>query len=185
MDKNQEAHPMTRTDNVAMLKILIMVLLAGCTPSGPRAQGPAVPTAVIRADARPTAVLPDDTSLTLELAISDEEKSRGLMFRPSLPADRGMLFLYYDEPGDVGIWMKNTYVSLDIIFLDETGSIVSITENAPPCKADPCPTYGPGQPAHAVLEVAAGTVARHGLVGGAMIRFENVPGYPPATATVD
>jgi uncharacterized membrane protein (UPF0127 family) len=168
-----------------LMMLLTVTLLAGCTPSGPRAQGPAVPTAVIRAEARPTAVLPDDTRITLDLAISAEEKSRGLMFRPSLPADRGMLFLYVDEPGEVGIWMKNTYVSLDIVFLDETGSIISITENAPPCEADPCPTYGPGQPAHAVLEVAAGTAARHGLTRGVTLRFENAAGYPQAAATAD
>lgn len=176
---------MTRTEKAMLMMLIIVTLLAGCTPGGPRAQGPAVPTAVIRAEARPAAVLPDNTRLTLELAISQEEKSRGLMFRPSLPADRGMLFLYYDEPGEVGIWMKNTYVSLDIIFLDETGSIISISENAPPCKADPCPTYGPGRPAHAVLEVAAGTAERHGLTEDVTLRFENVSGYPPAAATAD
>jgi uncharacterized membrane protein (UPF0127 family) len=93
-----------------------------------------------------------------------------------------MLFLYHDEPGEVGIWMKNTWISLDIVFLDDTGAIISITENAPPCEADPCPTYGPGQIAHAVLELTAGTAARHGLTAGDRLRFENVSGYPPAAS---
>jgi uncharacterized membrane protein (UPF0127 family) len=56
--------------------------------------------------------------------------------------------------------------------------VIDVVENAPPCAADPCPTYSPTDPALAVLELAAGTARTHDVVRGAMIIFERVPDYP-------
>jgi uncharacterized membrane protein (UPF0127 family) len=125
----------------------------------------------------PQAILPDDLMIDLELALTAEEISNGLMFRPSLPGDRGMLFLF-DAPRLPSFWMKNMLIPLDLIFLDEGGTVVDVVADAPPCADDPCPTYPPSEPAMAVLEMVAGSAAAHGLEPGAIIRFERVPGYP-------
>jgi len=127
----------------------------------------------------PHAVLPDGFEVTVEVAVTDEERRLGLMFRPSLPESRGMLFRF-ERRGILSIWMKNTYVPLDIVFLDERGVVVDISANAVPCKADPCPHYTPRKPANAVLELAAGTAAHHGLGPGSVIAFTGVSGYPAA-----
>jgi len=125
----------------------------------------------------PQAVLPDGFAIDLELALTPEEISNGLMFRPSLPEDRGMLFLF-EEPRLPAFWMKNTLIPLDLVFLGETGVVVDVVANVQPCAADPCPNYPPSNPAKAVLEIVAGAAAAHGLEAGAVIQFERVPGYP-------
>jgi hypothetical protein len=79
--------------------------------------------------------------IDLEVARTAREQEIGLMNRTSLAADRGMLFIF--EPArPVQFWMKNTLINLDMVFLRQ-GTVKYIAHNAPPCKADPCPTYGP------------------------------------------
>ncbi len=129
------------------------------------------------APALPTAVLPDGATVTLELASTQEEISRGLMFRPSLATDRGMLFLFGQERVP-SFWMKNTLIPLDIIFLDSRGHVVDLAASAQPCQAEPCPQYVSKKPAAAVLEMVAGTVARHRLAVGDRLEFARVPQYP-------
>jgi uncharacterized membrane protein (UPF0127 family) len=97
------------------------------------------------------------------LAISPAEKAQGLMFVRDLPPDRGMLFLY-DKPTEAGIWMKNTYLELDILFIAADGRIVKIFERAKPHSLD---TMSPGEPVTAVLELKGGETARRGLKTGA------------------
>jgi uncharacterized membrane protein (UPF0127 family) len=113
----------------------------------------------------------------LELAVTPEEIGTGLMFRPSLPDDQGMLFLFEVERVP-SFWMKNTLIPLDLVFLDGRGRIVEIIENAQPCKVDPCPQYIPSVAAWAVLELKAGAVERHSLAAGDRLRFRRVEGYP-------
>jgi uncharacterized membrane protein (UPF0127 family) len=125
----------------------------------------------------PQAALPDGFMVSLELAATLEETTTGLMFRPSLPENRGMLFLF-DEPRFPAFWMKNTLIPLDLVFLDGSGKIVDVIADVQPCAAEPCPRYPPSSPALAVLEIAAGGAAAHGLEAGAVILFERVPGYP-------
>ena len=96
------------------------------------------------------------------LAISPAEKAQGLMFVRDLPADRGMLFLY-DKASDAGIWMKNTYIELDIVFIAADGRIVKIFERARPHSLE---TMSPGQPVTAVLELRGGESARRGVKKG-------------------
>jgi uncharacterized membrane protein (UPF0127 family) len=129
----------------------------------------------------PEAILPDDFRIALELAITPEEIARGLMFRPSLPEDRGMLFVFDDERVP-NFWMKNTIVALDLIFLDNSGQVVDIIANAQPCAAEPCPHYIPHYPARAVLEIGAGVAEGHHLKEGDLIRFRLVDGFPVQSA---
>jgi hypothetical protein len=115
--------------------------------------------------------LPSGKVLQVEVMIRDEDRAMGLMFRPSLPADRGMLFLF-ETPEFHGIWMKNCRFAIDIVWLDEEKKVVDVKEGAPPCKADPCPVYQPMRRASWVIEMNAGQARREKLVRGAPVSFE-------------
>lgn len=125
----------------------------------------------------PTCNAPSGATITLELALTDEERALGLMFRDVVPPDTGMLFIF-PQDGIWPFWMKDTLVSLDLIWLDASGTVVEIRPAAPPCKLDPCPSFTPVAQARAVLEMVAGSVATHGIKPGVTLRFSNVPGYP-------
>lgn len=107
-------------------------------------------------------ILPNGNMVTAELAVTDAERARGLMFRKSLLPEEGMLFVF-DREDYYGFWMKNTLISLDIIWLDKNKIIVHIEKNVPPCSKDPCPSYEPNFPSSYVLELQAGSVERIGL----------------------
>ena len=98
---------------------------------------------------------------TVEVAATPEQQERGLMFRRSVPADRGMIFPY-DPPQNVSFWMKNTLIPLDIIFIRGDGTIVRIT-NAKALDETPLPS---GEPVAVVLEIRAGRAAELGIKEG-------------------
>jgi uncharacterized protein len=98
----------------------------------------------------------------VELAITDEERGKGLMFRKELPDGRGMLFDFKREQ-QVTMWMKNTFVSLDMIFIRDDGRIARIAENTE-VKSER--TISSGAPVRAVLEVVAGTAKKYGIAVG-------------------
>jgi uncharacterized membrane protein (UPF0127 family) len=103
--------------------------------------------------------------------VKDGDRQMGLMFRPSLPVDRGMLFVF--EHADFhSIWMKNCRFPIDILWLDETGRIVHLAEAVPPCRGDPCPTYGPLRRASYVIELNAGQARHERAVVGTRVSFE-------------
>ncbi len=106
--------------------------------------------------------LPDGKSVATELAVTDDERQLGLMFRDRLDPGQGMLFVF-DEEGMQSFWMKNTLIALDMIWLDKDKRIVHIEPDVPPCKADPCPSYSSNIPAQYVLELKAGVAAMHKL----------------------
>jgi uncharacterized membrane protein (UPF0127 family) len=99
---------------------------------------------------------------TVELAVSDEERQKGLMFRRSLPESQGMLFDFKADQ-DVSMWMRNTYVSLDMIFIRGDGRIQRIAENTQTESDRIIPSGGP---VRAVLEVVAGTAKKFGIAAG-------------------
>lgn len=109
-------------------------------------------------------VTADNLSWTfhVDLAVTPAQRSHGLMFRKTMADDEGMLFLYTRE-APRSFWMKNTYLPLDIIFLDRHGVIVSIAADARPLDETTIPS---GAPAAGVLEVLAGTSRRLGLEPG-------------------
>jgi uncharacterized membrane protein (UPF0127 family) len=96
------------------------------------------------------------------MAETDEQRSRGLMFRRSLPAGHGMLFDFKSDQV-ISMWMRNTYISLDMIFIRNDGTIVRIAENTEPLSER---IISSGGPVRAVLEVIAGTSRRLGLGPG-------------------
>ena len=98
----------------------------------------------------------------VELAVTDEERARGLMERRSLPEGHGMLFKF--EPDQIiTMWMHNTYIPLDMIFIRSDGRILRIAENTKPLSDA---TISSGGPARGVLEVIAGTARKLGLAPG-------------------
>lgn len=107
----------------------------------------------------------------LELAITPDERSRGLMFRKSLGPREGMLFIFETE-GKHNFWMKNTLIPLDIIWISKNGEVVFIKENAQPCKEDYCLAIVPDKDAKYVLEINGGISKEIGLNTGDKISLE-------------
>lgn len=99
------------------------------------------------------------TMFTAEIADTEELRARGLMFRHILPEDRAMLF-DFGTPRPVSMWMKNTIISLDMLFIRSDGTIAAIAENTVPKSLD---VVSVQSPVRGVLEIAAGTVKRLNL----------------------
>lgn len=95
----------------------------------------------------------------IELAVTNEQQAQGLMYRRSLPEGAGMLFLYGRE-WSVSMWMKNTLIPLDMLFIARSGRIVHVAERTVPLSLA---TISAGRPVAAVLELNAGTAARLGI----------------------
>lgn len=106
--------------------------------------------------------LPGNISITAELAVTDEERQQGLMFRDRLNPDQGMLFVF-EEEGFYSFWMKNMKFPIDILWLDGEKKIVHIESGVPPCLAEPCPSYGPKFPSLYVFEIISGGVEKYKL----------------------
>lgn len=105
---------------------------------------------------------PNDYCITAELAVSDEERQLGLMFRERINCDQGMLFVFGEEDFH-SFWMKNVNFPIDILWLDREKRIVHIESNVPPCKESPCPSYSPKVQASYVLELKSGSVKKNQL----------------------
>ena len=112
-------------------------------------------------------------TFSAEVADTDATRERGLMFRQVMPPDQAMLF-DFGKPRPVSMWMKNTYVALDMVFVRQDGSIAAIAENTVPKSLD---TIGVQEPVKAVIELAAGTAKRIGLGKGDHV-FASVLGTP-------
>jgi uncharacterized membrane protein (UPF0127 family) len=104
---------------------------------------------------------------TVELATTPAQMEQGLMFRQRLAADAGMLF-DYRAPAMASMWMKNTLIPLDMLFVDERGRIINIHERAVPGSLDP---IAAAAPARAVIELNGGTAARLGIRPGDRVLF--------------
>ena len=107
----------------------------------------------------------------VEIVTTPETRAQGLMFRKSLAANGGMLFIY---PGEqpVSFWMKNTLIPLDMLFVKADGSIAHIAHNAVPLDETPIDS---GAAVNAVLEVNGGTANALGIKEGDRVEYENQP----------
>lgn len=116
----------------------------------------------------------------LEAEIADTQALReyGLMHREQLDENRGMLFVYPDQ--DLrGVWMKNTLLALDILFLSADHKIVSMLRNLTPCRQKSCPVYTSVVTAQYMLEVNAGFIDRHQIETGQEVMLDYRHGNPP------
>jgi len=100
--------------------------------------------------------------LRVEVARTPEQQAKGLMFRNHLADDRGMLFPH-DKPREVSMWMRNTYISLDMVFINPDGTVHRIAERTEPLSEKIVGSHGD---VIAVLEIAGGAAARLGLRPG-------------------
>jgi uncharacterized membrane protein (UPF0127 family) len=101
-------------------------------------------------------------TFTVEIAKTDKERETGLMYRKEMADGRGMLFDFSPEQ-QVSMWMKNTFLSLDMIFIGANGRITRIAENTEPQSLK---IISSGGPAKGVLEVVAGTAKKYGIAPG-------------------
>jgi len=127
--------------------------------------------------AGPHVVLPSGAAIAVEVAVTDQERAQGLMFRESMPRSAGMVFLF--EGLEIRpFWMKNCHFPLDMIFTTRDGTVVDVLKDVPPCAPDPapCESVVPGAKADTVLEVNAGVAGANGAVPGAKLKWEGIPG---------
>ncbi|MDZ8109850.1 MAG: DUF192 domain-containing protein [Nostoc sp. DedQUE12a] len=163
---------------LSLLSILLGIFLMGCsdpttaipstTTSGsptpaPQSLGQKLPISA-------KAIVPNGTTIQLEVAKTPQQQAMGLMYRPALPDDRGMLFPF-PSAQPVSFWMKNVPVSLDMVFL-QNGVVKYIQPAAPPCASEPCPTYGPNTLIDKVIELRSGRAAELNLKVGDVIKIE-------------
>lgn len=134
-------------------------------------QEPVIPRVAPR-PANTLVMLPDGSTVHVELAKSNAEREYGLMGRTSLPQGRGMLFIH-DAPGRYPYWMYHCKIALDILWLDAGHRIVEMSADTPPCrgKADSCPNYGGHETSVYVLELPVGSIEAHHLAVGQVVNF--------------
>jgi len=141
---------------------------AGAPGNAPRAGAAARPEEIAKAafDARRAEVrFPRGRIVAAEIADTPQRVALGYMYRTEVGDGEGMIFVF-PRPDVHSFYMKNTLVPLDMIWMDESFSVLHIQPSAPPCRADPCATYGPPRKAAYVLEVRGGMAVREGLKVG-------------------
>jgi uncharacterized protein len=164
----------SRTRILPALAAAALAAACGAAPGTPPA--PTAPTATPAAAAAasgPRAEMPSGAVYRLELALTPEDQAQGLMYRESLPERAGMLFVF-PEDAPHHFWMKNTMIPLDMIWMDASGRVLFVSADTPPCKADPCATYGPDASARQVLEIAGGMAAKEKVTVGSQLKILNV-----------
>jgi hypothetical protein len=107
--------------------------------------------------------------LDIEIAQQTDERTQGLMFRRKMDDKQGMLFLF-ERPEPQSFWMRNTYIPLDIIYVNEKLEIVSIQKNAPPLNEKPLPSAAPAQ---YVLEINGGLCDKIGIKPGSKLAWRD------------
>lgn len=105
--------------------------------------------------------------IDVEIAENDTERNKGLMYRPYIPDSTGMLFIF-PEPKELGFWMKNTQIPLDIMYVDTNKKIISIQKHTKPFSEESLPSNGIAQ---YVVEVNAGFSDRNDIKPGDVISF--------------
>jgi uncharacterized membrane protein (UPF0127 family) len=164
------------------LGLLAALALAGgaaCAQPGP-APGASGPGCI--ADGPPQSGLPTEAltiqtargpvRLKVQVAADGASREKGLMFVRRMGADEGMIFDFH-QPQDVSFWMRNTYIPLDLLFVQADGRILTIAGNAPPCDDGQIPSGGP---VRTVIELNAGAADRLGIRPGDRVVGQTI--YP-------
>jgi uncharacterized membrane protein (UPF0127 family) len=146
--------------------LVFALLLAGsCRGGASPAQGKDMPQPAVRFETPrgPWVV-------RVEVARTNPTRARGLMFRRELPSDHGMLFVF-DETSNHAMWMHNTLIPLDLIYLSDDRRVVGVVANAEPRTDTP---RGVDKPSRYVVEVGGGEAGAHGVAPGARAVFLGV-----------
>jgi uncharacterized membrane protein (UPF0127 family) len=152
-----------------LLWLCAAILVWGALPAPSWAQEPeagvaqSLPLAPLEIETRRGLV-----KLQVQVADTDERRQTGLMYRQSMPETEGMLFVF-QQVRPVAFWMKNTILSLDILFVDPQGRVLNIARGTTPFSLAAIPSDGP---ARAVLELNAGASERLGIDVGDRLRLE-------------
>lgn len=127
---------------------------------------------------------PGGAVIAAEIADTPDKRAQGLMFRTSLAPDQGMLFTFPDL-GHWTFWMKNTKISLDMIWLDQNWKVVDVRSHVPICERpdDFCPRYTPNHEALAVLELRAGQADALKIHRGSTLKVTFPTQYLPFATT--
>ncbi|MBY0565175.1 MAG: DUF192 domain-containing protein [Hyphomonadaceae bacterium] len=141
------------------LSFAVLVAVGGCTQSEPQ---PVLSEAGLEIEELTVDTANGPVRFTVEIADDDRERARGLMFRQALADDRGMLF-HFQEPEYASFWMRNTVISLDIIFIGVDGRILNIAERTTPYSEEGIPSVGLTR---GVLEIRGGRAAELGISPG-------------------
>lgn len=153
---------------VTIAAVIIGVIGLLTLPGDSKLESVAFPMGTITVDGIP---------LEVQIADDDPRRTRGLMFQDQLPYDQGMIFVF-QEPGIYSIWMLNMQFSLDLIWFDESGRVVHIVENAPPCKTTveivACESMIPGANALYVLEVTSGFVKQNNITEDSILNIISI-----------
>jgi uncharacterized membrane protein (UPF0127 family) len=163
---------MRTATRIAGLILIVVLGTSACRNSrsgtetglaGTAATTPAGPFVILHADTR---ALP----IRVELARTEAQRERGLMYRNHLDPEAGMLFVF-DHDGPLTFWMKNTFIPLDMIFIDRDKKIVGIVDNAEPETETPRRVVGESR---YVLEIGGGLSRRLGVSPGSIVDFQGV-----------
>ena len=145
---------------------MLSLAIAACQPAAPVALSRS-PAGLEQVPLTVTSARGEVHRFTVEIARTLPEQEVGLMNRPSLAPDRGMIFPY-NPPEAVAFWMKNTLIPLDMVFVRTDGTIARIAANTVPLSLEQVPA---GEPVGAVLEIAGGRAAELGLAPGDRVRW--------------
>lgn len=159
-----------------LLRLLVVpaLLLAACSPQAGTASPAATPEAPATHPVSGLAVIPLTIThdgkrhrFRVEVAATDEQQMRGLMFRTEMGADEGMIFP--KEPAQMrSFWMRNTVIPLDMLFIGPDHKVVNVIANAVPYSLDSRPSAAP---VIAVLELNGGRTAQLGIGPGALVEW--------------
>lgn len=141
---------------------MTMYLLIGCLIFG-RSPIHGMNINVMRACVR-------EVCFDVRVADNPVTRAKGLMHEDRLPENAGMLFVFPQESTPT-FWMKHTQIALDMLFIDDTDTIVYSVKQAQPCVKDPCPLYTPTRPVSKVLEINGGMANRHGIRVGDRVHY--------------
>ncbi|MDM9630963.1 DUF192 domain-containing protein [Robiginitalea aurantiaca] len=166
--------PLLKTQKFVVFGLILVVLSSTACKEDQRTLTDTTPIAFSKEGE--LEILKSDTdtvlaALDIELALTDYEIQTGLMYRKSMEANQGMLFVFQEEAPH-SFYMKNTLISLDILFIDKDLRIVNIQKNTTPLSESGIPSSGPVQ---YVLEINAGLSDRWKLAAGDRIRYEKIP----------
>lgn len=153
---------------MSLRAVLVVVALAACacgqSPATVSARGLPLGDLTVADGGRQV------LALTVEIADNQGAQEKGLMGVRSLAADQGMAFLFGQQV-DVGFWMKDTLIPLDIAFADAGGRVVDV-QHMVPCTADPCTVYQAAAPYSMALEAASGVLSHAGVRTGDVLRLQ-------------
>jgi uncharacterized protein len=158
MEPSQVLYPRIRLRALGLVLLILIAWLPGIA-QGDESTPPRVDSVVIDTPA-------GARMLSVEIADTPALRERGLMFRHRLPDDRGMLFLY-ETSHRVGMWMKNTYIPLDMVFLRADGTVAEVKTGTVPQSLD---VIESAEPVKAVLELSSGGARKLGLEPGTVVR---------------